>query len=103
MKKTVNKSMFIDEFRSFEESSGRYTQMGGYDGLSALFDYLEDLEDVCNEEMELDVIALCSVFTQYDSFEDLQKEYDDIKSLEDLQDRTSVIEYGDGQLIIQQF
>jgi hypothetical protein len=68
-------------------------------GLDALFEYLEEID----ENWELDVIALCCDFTEYESLEELQKEYEDIESLDDLRDHTSVIEFGNGELIIQAF
>lgn len=107
MYKEINKSMFMDEFNKFD---GRYDQMGGYYGLSGLYDYLIELEEETGEPMELDVIALCCDFTQYDTIEDAIAEYDNIKDLEDLKEHTTVIEYegnqltGDsGGLIIQDF
>jgi hypothetical protein len=100
MKLSVYKGDFIDRFRMFD---GRYTQMGGYEGLSALYDYLEGYEEEAEEEIELDVIALCCDFKQYDSIEDVIAEYDKIKDLDDLRDNTQVIEYGEGKLIIQNF
>jgi len=100
MKSDVGKSEFMDRFKMFD---GRYDQLGGYDGLSALFDYLIDYEDSTGEELALDVIGLCCDFSQYDSIEDVQVDYDNIKSLDDLKDNTQVIEYDNGKLIIQQF
>lgn len=38
--------------------AGRKDQFS-YEGLSVLFDYLEEYEDSTGEEIELDVIALC--------------------------------------------
>jgi hypothetical protein len=70
MKSTVNKSAFMDAFTS----TGRYDQFG-YDGLSVLFDYLEEYEDSAGEEIELDVIALCCDYS-HDSIEDIAANYD---------------------------
>ena len=53
MKTTVNQSEFIDTFHR----CNRYEQFG-YDALVSLFDYLEQMEEDCGEEMELDVRAL---------------------------------------------
>lgn len=46
MKQTVNFSMFCDQFRAIRPDNF------SYNGLKALYDYLEDIEDY-----ELDVIA----------------------------------------------
>jgi len=117
MKETVSKQSFRDAFVRY----GRGDQFS-YDGLSALFDYLEELDDGCGEEMELDVIALCCDFTEYESADRAASEYfeypgmeygDDGEELESpeeveekalnfLRDRTTVIEF-DGGVIIQAF
>lgn len=54
MKTTVSR---YDFERAFVDA-GRKDQFS-YEGLNALFDYLEDYEDSTGEEIELDVIALC--------------------------------------------
>jgi len=62
MKTTVTKSAFIDDFRAYD----RYDQFG-YEALSSLFDYLEETEESCGEEIELDVIALCCDYAEEDT------------------------------------
>jgi hypothetical protein len=54
MKKTVN---YYDFVRAFQDS-GRGDQFS-LTALGALFDYLEEYEESCGEEIELDVIAIC--------------------------------------------
>ena len=58
MKTTVN----IYTFREAFNRMGRGDQFS-YEGLELLFDYLEELEH-CEEEYELDVIALCCDFAE---------------------------------------
>ena len=95
----LTKGYFMDRFRQMN----RYEQFG-YDGLSALYDYLEQYEDETGEEVELDVIALCCEYSLFDSIEELQKSYPNIESVEDLQDHTQVIEIPDSEaFIIQDF
>jgi hypothetical protein len=72
MKQTVRFSDFINAFRSFE---GRYEQLGGYEGLRILFQYLEEIETDSGEEYELDVIALCCDYA-CQSPEDIAWDYD---------------------------
>jgi len=62
MKQTVDQYTFEQAFRVAD----RFDQFG-YDALKALFDYIEEYEDSCGTEIELDVIAICCEFTQYDS------------------------------------
>jgi hypothetical protein len=54
MKQSINFSQFVDAFHAY----GRYDSFG-YDALRLIFDYLEQYEQDCNEELELDVIAIC--------------------------------------------
>jgi hypothetical protein len=54
MKQSVNFSAFCAAFHAYD----RYDSFG-YDALKVIFDYLEDYEEQCNEELELDVIAIC--------------------------------------------
>ena len=52
--------------------------------------------------IELDVIAICCDFSQYDSTFDALEAYR-LEDREELEDRTLVIECDDGTLIIQNF
>jgi len=84
---TVNKYDFIDRFRS----SDSYANNFSYEGLSALFDYLEDYEDSTGELLEFDLVMLCCDFTEYENFQEIRDNYSDIESLEDLEGYTTVI------------
>ena len=109
MKQTINSSDFIDAFRAH----GRQNQFS-YDGLRALFEYLEEMEDGMGGELELDVIALCCDFSEFanpmeaaaehgwEADPDADDDENGEAALEWLQDRTSVITYDSG-IIIQSF
>ena len=109
MKQTIDSYDFIEAFRTH----GRQNQFS-YDGLNALFDYLEEMEEGIGEEMELDVIALCCDFSEFANPMEAAAEYgweadpdadndeNGEAALEWLQDRTSVITYDSG-IIIQSF
>ena len=73
-----------------------------YDALKALYDYLDQLSEDIGEPLELDVIAICCDFAEYDSLAEVLAEYS-LESLEDLQDNTTVLELPNGGLVIQQF
>ena len=82
MKQTVNFSKFIDAFNGH----GRYDQFG-YKALEVLFNYLEQLEEDCGEELELDVIALCCDYS-VDSPDNIAEQYTiDLSDCEDDQDK----------------
>ena len=107
MKDTINKDQFINWFRS----SDTYRNNFSYEGLSSLFDYLEEIEESTGEELEFDPIALCCEFSEYDSLEDLIADYidsgiswgDDV-GIEYFENRTTVIPIEETKgFIIQQF
>ena len=68
------------------------------DGLVALFDYFEEYEQMQGEEIELDPIAICCDFTQWESFEEFSASYPDIAKNE-IEDYTQFIDV-DGQSFI---
>ena len=97
MKESVNFSRFCDAFQIRKENFS-------YEGKQALFDYLEQYEADTGEEIELDVIALCCDYAEYDNLEDFQydhgNEYEDLEAIEE---KTQVIRIDDDKFIIQQF
>lgn len=94
MKTTVN----FYEFRNAFEKYGRGNQFT-YNGLNAIFDYLTELEEEIGEELELDVIAICCDFTEYGDLEEIQGDYTNVESIEDLYNQTQVIEFNGGIII----
>ena len=58
MKTTVYFSEFCDYFNKIRPDNF------SYQGLRILFDYLEEVENSCGEESELDVIGLCCDFSE---------------------------------------
>ncbi len=98
MKQTITESQFVDAIVGDE-----YNSMS-YEGAEALFEYLEELEQDCGEELEFDKVAIRCEFSEYENLEEVLSEYDNIKSLSDLYDRTTVIEVANSdKLIIQPF
>lgn len=69
MKKTISFYDFRNEFDSIRPDN--FT----YEGLSILFDYLEQLELDCDITLELDVIGLCCDYNEA-HFSDIAKDYD---------------------------
>ena len=110
MKMTINESTFKEQFRL----NGRKDQFSS-NGLTALYDYLEEVFDDSEYEYDLDVIGLCCEFTEYDNALDaglnyngllnvksLTEEEKERNALEFLRDHTLVITF-DGGIIIQDF
>jgi|GEM_PF-661119 len=63
MKQTVNSYDFEQAFRNAGRYGGENDNFS-YQGLQLLFDYLAGYEEDTEEEIELDVIALCCDFTE---------------------------------------
>ena len=80
----------LSDFRNAFEQYNRKEQFS-YEALKALFNYLENYAQDTGEDVELDVIALCCEYTEYYDLDELQKSYPDIKSIEDLENHTTVI------------
>ena len=97
MKDTVTEYQFIDTMAQKQHGFS-------YEGAKALFEYFEQYEQDTGEEMEFDPIAIRCEFDEYESLEDIKKSYQDIESLEDLQNHTTVIEIPNSdRLIIQAY
>jgi len=99
MKRTVN----VYDFRQAFKDSGRNDNFT-YEGLGALFEYFEGLEEDTGEEMELDVIGICCEFYEYEDLKEFQENYgDEYQTIEDIEDQTTVIPVDGDRFIIQQF
>lgn len=101
MKQTVNFSQFCDAFDIRKEN---FT----YAGKKALFEYLEQYEEDTGEEIELDIIALCCEYTEYENIEAFREDYskgvqEEYLTIEDIEDKTQVIKINDDKFIIKSF
>ena len=96
----INQSDFRTRFHQMERG-----EQFSYEGLTALYEYLEELEEGCETKIELDVIALCCDFSEYENLKDFQNNYgDEYESLEDIENSTTLIKIEDEEgFIIQQF
>ena len=94
---TVNKNQFIDNLLTDAYPCWRY------EDAEALFDYYEELSEVNGQDFELDRVALRCDWTRADSIEEVVEDYDSIEDLEDLIQRTTVIEHDDGSLLFEVF
>jgi len=96
---TISQYDFVDAFRSLRPNNF------SYEGLLALFDWFEMLEEDCDQKIELDVIAICCDFSEYENLKEFQNDYgDEYESLEDIENTTTLIRIEDEDgFIIQQF
>ena len=99
MIQTINKSQFTTAFHK----AGRGNNFT-YEGLIALYDYLEEYEDSTGEKIELDVIAICCEYNEYEDLAEFQEEYgEDYQTIEQIEHATQVIMIDDDSFIIQAF
>ena len=97
MKDTVTEYQFIDTMAQKQHGFS-------YEGAKALFEYFEQYEQDTGEEMEFDPIAFRCSFDEYENLQEIKENYQDIETLEDLQNHTTVIEIPNSdRLIIQAF
>ena len=102
MKQTINDCDFIDAFRNY--FGGQYKTNFSYEGLKALFEWFEEFENDTGEEMELDVIAICCDFSEYESLKEYNEYYDkEYKEIDEIADDTTLIKIDDERFIIQQY
>jgi len=96
---TITQSQFIDEFRAH----GRKDQFS-YKALVALFAHMEEMEEQTGEPLQLDVIGLCCEYAEYEDIEEYNADYTKAETMEDIEDRTTVIYIGRGDaFLIQQY
>lgn len=109
MKQTVNQYDFCEAFKKIRPDNFSHT------GLEALFEYLSDYEANSGEEIELDVIAICCDYTEYENLAEFNANAnygDDYETLGDIEDRTTLIRVDtdedddgkeDGRFIVRDF
>jgi len=117
MKQNVSEYDFTDAFRNY----GREDNFSPA-GLRALYNYLIELEEDCDMNIEFDMVALCCEYSEYETAHEAASEYFEYegmhfdeegnetetaeeveeKAIKFLQDRTQLIVFGSG-VIIQDF
>ena len=97
MKQTLNEYQFTQEFKRIRPNQFSYK------GLQALFHWFEEYEDGTGEEIELDVIAICCEWSEYENLKEFQNDYGEKYTLENIQDFTFYIpiENSESFLILQ--
>jgi hypothetical protein len=104
------------EFWGWVKQSDSYSNNFSFEGANAVQAYFEELSEDIGENIEFDPIAWCCEFSEYDSFEQFQKDtgytkdgvehvgYPDIETVDDLREHTTVlIELDNGGIIVGEF
>lgn len=94
--KTINKYEFRQEFINMERAD-----KFSLEGSDALFEYLDEGEDL----MELDVIALCCDFTEFNNLDDYNEQYaEGASDINAVEEKTLVIKIPNSEgFIIQNY
>jgi len=108
MKKTINQNDFIQAFTDYNRESQFSVK-----ARKELFNYLEECEADSGTEYELDPIAFCCDFTEYDSIKECVNDFKHLDEFEmcenddDYRDvfacHTQVVVWEDDCVLIQQF
>lgn len=103
MKQTINYYQFRDAFLRSDTYSNKFS----CDGLTALFEWLEEYEEETSE-IEFDLVALSCEFSEYKDLKEFKESYCDgevsrITTVEELNNWTVVIQINDESFIIQDF
>ena len=87
----------IAEFNQWPQ---RKDQFSG-PALCALYEHLYMMSEDLGEDIKLDVVALCCDWTEYNDAKEVLEDhgYSKVKDMSDLQDRTTVIDFGMGLLV----
>lgn len=101
------KKIYFNDFLEEFEKHGRENQFS-YEGKKALFQYLNELSEDIGEPIELDIVAICCEFTEYSNLKEFNNDYehyigDDVDSIDDIQQYTTLIPINDEAFIIQDF
>jgi len=100
IKKDVTRYDFHEEFKQ----CGRGDQFSS-EGLDLIYDYLNDYALTEDSNIDLDVIAICCDFAEYDSLKDFQCDYGDEYVSMDMIDHNTILLQNNNSdtFVIQQF
>ena len=95
---TINEYDFLQAFKSVRPDN--FTKAG----LSALYNYLEDLGEATGQQVELDVVALCCEYAEYENLKEFRNDYGKwYETMEDVAHSTELIMIDEDSFIVQQF
>jgi len=81
----VTESDFVQAFDAVDRSNNF-----SIEARRVLFAWFEQLEEATEEDIELDPIAICCDWAEYD-LDELKREYDQVKDCEDLDEALEVL------------
>ena len=97
MYKEINFYDFVEAFKKMDRQDNFSEE-----GLVALYDYIEEMEDATGEQIELDVVAICCDFMEFDTKKELLEQYG-YETIEEIEKRTIITKTVKDSYIIQAF
>ena len=86
----MKQKLYFDDFNLAFHRFGRGNQFSR-DALKAIFEYLESIEEATDEELELDVIAICCDFSEMTLDEIINSYNINVSECEDRQEQHLII------------
>jgi len=80
MKETINEAQFVSGFMQ-----GQYKNNFSYEGLRCLYEYLTQLEEDMDDELNYDIVVIACDFNEYENAKEFN-DYYDLLSREDYDD-----------------
>ncbi|MGL6118919.1 MAG: hypothetical protein ACRC0V_00275 [Fusobacteriaceae bacterium] len=100
----IYKELSFDDIWTIAQQDDQRKNNFTYEGLKALYEYLDDISGEIGDGTGLawDWIGICC---EYDEWESVEKalEYYDFETLEQLENNTTVIQFGENKIITSQF
>ena len=84
------------------QDTSNYKDNFSYAGAEALFIHLDDLSDETGENLEYDPIAWCCEFSEYDSLQEFNEQYnsaDPFESWDEVAENTTVLKLISGAVV----
>lgn len=87
----IVKEVTVYDWLNWLNASDSYSNNFSREGAIALFEWLEVVAEDSEQNMMFDPIAWCVEFTEFEDLKALMAEYDNIKSMDDLTNATTVV------------
>lgn len=85
----INLYYFIDSFLKSTDYSNKFSR----EGLITLFNYLKNLEQELNENIEFDIVSIACDFEEYSNLNEFKENYNiKVNNIKDIENYTQVIQ-----------
>ncbi len=64
----------LDDVCDLAHRLGRYDQLGGYEGLKALYEFYTELSREIGEPIEVDIVGWCTEWAHYETLDDAMRD-----------------------------